>query len=123
MQWIDVAFGRMGHVSPAQECLRAVLIFVWGLALVRIASRRIFGKWAALDIVVAMVVGSSLSRALTGNAPLVGTLAATAVMVALHWLLAHLATRYRTVAMLAEGRAVPLIDGGRSSRAICCASA
>jgi hypothetical protein len=39
-----------------------------------VAGRRVFGRWAALDIVVAIVVGSNLSRALTGAAQLGGTL-------------------------------------------------
>ena len=64
------------------------MIFVFGLALVRLAGRRVFGKWAALDIVVSIIIGSNLSRALTGNAPLWGTLAGTALLMALHWLLA-----------------------------------
>jgi len=53
------------------------VIFAFGLALVRLAGRRVFVRWAALDIVVAVVVGSNLSRALTGTAPLGGTLAAS----------------------------------------------
>ena len=32
-----------------------------------------FGRWSALDIVLAIITGSSLSRARTGSAPLWGT--------------------------------------------------
>ena len=57
---------------------------------------RVFGKWSALDIIVSIMVGSNLSRALTGSAPLVGTLAATTLLMALHWVLAQLAARDRS---------------------------
>ena len=67
---MEHVFGAMGDVSWFQECARSVLIFAYGLALVRSAGRRIFGKWSALDIIVAFVIGSNLSRALTGGAPL-----------------------------------------------------
>lgn len=107
------AFGKLGHVTLLQECIRAATVFVWGLALVRIAGRRIFGKWAALDIVVAIIVGSNLSRAITGNAPFAGTLSATALMVLMHWLLAILSSRYRTLAFITEGLPVKLIVDGK----------
>jgi uncharacterized membrane protein YcaP (DUF421 family) len=82
-------FGSGPPLSAAQECARAALVFAYGLLLVRVAGRRVFGKWSALDIIVSIVVGSNLSRALTGDAPLWGTLAATTLLMALHWVLAH----------------------------------
>ncbi len=90
--WIDATFGNGPNVSMAQECARAVIIFAWGFVLIRFAGRRIFGQWAALDTVVAIMAGSNLSRAITGSAPLVGTMIATAVLIALHWALAKLTT-------------------------------
>lgn len=56
-----------------------------GSPAVRIAGKRVFGKWAALDIIVSIMAGSNLSRALTGNAPLGGTLAATSLLMGLHY--------------------------------------
>lgn len=110
MIWATQVFGETSHVSVLQECARAVVIFAYGLLLVRVAGRRIFGKWAAVDIIVSIIVGSNLSRTLTGNAPMLGTLAATTLLVILHWLLAHLAARSRTVSHIVEGRAVDLGD-------------
>ena len=108
--------GTQGHVTPMQECVRAVIVFFWGLLLVRVAGRRIFGRWAALDIVVAIVVGSNLSRALTGNAPFTGTLVATAFMIAIHWVTAHLAARYRLWSFIAEGGPIALVVRGEPCR-------
>lgn len=51
----------------SQDCARAVLVFICGLVLVRIAGRRVFGQWSALEIVVSIIIGSNLSRALTGS--------------------------------------------------------
>jgi len=102
-----------GHITSAQECARAVLVFVYGLVLVRLAGRRVFGKWAALDIVVSIMIGSNLSRVLTGSAPLWGTLAATALLLALHWVLAQAAARSAAFSHLLEGRPVHLGQSGR----------
>lgn len=80
----DDLFGITGQVTWVQECARAALIFAYGLLLVRVAGRRAFARWSALDIVVAIIVGSNLSRSLTGSAPLFPTIAATALLMLLH---------------------------------------
>ena len=67
---------------------------------------------------VSIVIGSNLSRALTGNAPLFGTLAATTLMFALHWILAHAAMRFVPLSTMLEGRAVILAEAGSGLAAI-----
>ena len=116
---LDDLFGVTGQVTWAQECARAMLIFAYGLALVRLAGRRVFGKWAALDIIVSIVIGSNLSRALTGSAHLWGTLAATTLLMALHWILSHAAARSPWLSHLLEGRSIHLgRDGQMDERAL-----
>ena len=115
-QTLALVFGTQLHVLWWQECCRAALIFVFGLALVRAAGRRSFSKWSALDIIVSILVGSNLSRALTGNAPFWGTLAATMVLMALHALLAHGAARDALCSRLFEGRPRPIGSDGRLDR-------
>ena len=51
------AFSPKGDITSRQECLRAMLILVYGLVLVRLAGRHVFGKWSALDIIVSIMVG------------------------------------------------------------------
>lgn len=105
-------FGTQNNLSFAQECARAILVFFFGLALMRFSGRRIFAKWSALDVIVSVVVGSNLSRTLTGSAPLWGTLAASALFVALHWLLAHLVAGFPGMARLLEGAPTPIGEKG-----------
>lgn len=113
MDLLNSLFGSKDDISILQECARAALIFAYGLALVRVMGRRVFGKWAALDIVVSIIAGSNLSRALTGGAPLFGTLAATTVLMLLHWLLAHASARFASVSHVVEGRPETLAENGR----------
>lgn len=111
-------FGHTGAVTWAQECARAVVVFLFGLAAVRLAGRRIFARWSAPDIVVSIIAGSSLSRALTGNAPLWATLAATALLIALHWLTAQGAARSALVSRIVEGRSIELGRGGSTDEGL-----
>lgn len=109
---VETIFGETNHISWWQEVARAVVIFIYGLTLVRLAGRRCFGKWAALDIIVSVIVGSNLSRTLTGGAPLGGTLAATTLLMALHWVLAHAAARSVGLSRLLEGCPIELGHDG-----------
>src|ERR1700744_653481 len=105
-------FGVQNHVGLWQEAARALLIFAYGLLLLRLSGRRTFAHWSALDIVISVIAGSALGRAMTGSAPLPGTMAAAAVLVGLHVALSHLAARNRTASRILEGEAVTLADGG-----------
>jgi uncharacterized membrane protein YcaP (DUF421 family) len=109
---ISELFGTGEHLMWWQECTRAVLVFFYGLILVRVTGRRAFGKWSALDIIISIIIGSCLSRTITGNAPLGATLLAMALLMALHWVLAHVAARYRVFSRLVEGTSVELATQG-----------
>lgn len=106
-------FGVQNHLSTMQETARAVLIFCYGLLLLRASGPRMFGHWSALDIVITIMVGSALARAMTGSAPLVGTMVAAAVMALLHVSLGHCVARNSRLAHIVEGSAVTLVDHGR----------
>ena len=105
-------FGVKDHLGIAQECARAVLIFCYGLVMLRLTGRRTFGHWSALDIVISIVVGSALARAMMGAAPLVGTLAAVAVLCLLHLLVSYAVAASKTLSRLIEGEPVILVRDG-----------
>jgi uncharacterized membrane protein YcaP (DUF421 family) len=114
MEPLHIVFGDSNNdISWWQMCARAVVVFAYGLALVRLSGPRIFGKWGALDLVVALVIGSNLSRTLTGNAPLIPTLAASTLLVVLHWLLSSIAVRSRWFSRVVEGKPVTLGQQGQ----------
>jgi uncharacterized membrane protein YcaP (DUF421 family) len=105
-------FGVKDHLTLGQEFARAVLIFCYGLVMLRLSGRRTFAHWSALDIVMSIIVGSSLSRAMTGSAPLPGTLAAVALLSALHLLLAYAVAGSKTLSSIVEGPPIVLARDG-----------
>ena len=99
-----------------QMCIRGVVVFLFGLVLIRLFGRKAFGKQTPLDIVLAIIIGSNLSRALTANARFAPTLAATALIALLYWLLEHLAIRWPGFSRLVKGKPIQLIRNGRQDR-------
>ncbi|HJV40535.1 DUF421 domain-containing protein [Caulobacter sp.] len=101
-----------GDATVAQLCARAVILFLFGVVCIRIAGRRTFSQITPLDIIVAIIVGSNLSRAMTGKAPFFGGLAATLVVVVLHRLIAMATLRWSALTQLFKGAPVRLVQDG-----------
>jgi len=109
---LDAVFGGMKDLTLAQESARAVLIFFYGLIMLRLSGRRTFAQMSAVDLVISIIVGSNLSRAMTGGVPFWGTLASVAVLVVLHLALAHAVARSPWLARWVEGRPILLAADG-----------
>jgi uncharacterized membrane protein YcaP (DUF421 family) len=99
-------------LSLAQECARAGLCFFYGLLMLRLSGRRTFAQMSAIDLVISIIIGSNLSRAMTGSIPFWQTLASVAVLVGLHLLLAHAVARSPGLARWVEGSPVVLARDG-----------
>lgn len=117
MDWFHIFVGEMKHpISWWQMSIRAVLLFGIAVAMIRIGGDRIFGKNTVLDIVLGVVLGSNISRALTGNAPFWATVIATVVLVALHALLAHLSLHSDLLTRAVKGNPRKLVEDGQLLR-------
>jgi|SRR5262245_499061 len=101
------------ELTTGQIVLRAVFVFLLWLIIVRLADRRLLGKFSAFDVVLAVMLGAVLSRAINGSAPFWGTMAAAAVLVALHWVLTVLSFRWPAFGHLAKGLPRTLIVNGK----------
>jgi uncharacterized membrane protein YcaP (DUF421 family) len=102
----------ISDVSSLQMTLRTAVVYMASLVIVRLASRRFLSQASAFDAIVAIMLGSIMSRAINGSAPLLPTVVAGAVLVALHWLFASLAWHTSWFGDLVKGRRVLLIDDG-----------
>lgn len=102
-----------GGITWWQMSARAAVIFFYAVILFRLLPRRAFSGFAPADLAVMVILGSSLSRALTGNAPLFATLTSAAVFAGLYVALMYLAQRSAVFSRLAKGRPVLLMKDGR----------
>lgn len=115
-QALDWALGfktRPESLTVVQAALRTLAAYTCGWALLRLARNRLLSRYTAFDVVLGFVLGSTLSRAINGTAPLLSTYVAVALLVVLHQLLAWLCYRSKTANALLNGHAQPLIRAGR----------
>lgn len=99
-------------LTLAQMLLRTLIVYLTALIVVRLGEKRFFGKSTAFDLVLSIILGSVISRAINGSAPFFPTLAASLALVGIHWLLAALAFRSDRFGNLIKGQARILIRDG-----------
>ncbi len=94
-----------------QMSIRGIIIFLFTLLLIRFGDNRMFGKTAAFDIALGIILGSILSRGITGNAPFLPVLITSLVLVLSHRFLAYLACR-TGIGNFIKGRTYQLVKNG-----------
>jgi uncharacterized membrane protein YcaP (DUF421 family) len=87
------------------------------LAFVRIGDKRFLGKSTAFDVVIGIMLGSVMSRAINGSAPFLPTLLGGVVLIGVHWLLGVLAFHASWFGTLVKGSPVLLIKDGNIQQA------
>ncbi len=78
----------------------------------RLGEKRFLGKSTAFDVLLGIILGSVVSRAINGSAAFFPTLLSGFILVALHWLFAIIAFRSDRFGNLLKGHARTLIHDG-----------
>lgn len=108
-------FGGDYPVDPLklhQIGARAAIVFLIGLAIVRLGKSRLIARVTALDVILGFILGSLLSRGITGHASISGTTVASATLVFIHWLLTFVACRWHALGTVIKGHSFPLVKDG-----------
>jgi uncharacterized membrane protein YcaP (DUF421 family) len=101
-----------------QISLRAVIVFVSALAIVRFGDRRFLSQKTAFDAVLGFILASMLARAVNGTAAFFPTLGGGLVLVVLHRVLAYWSRRSHVLGYLIKGRSDVVIRDGRIDEAV-----
>ncbi len=101
-----------------EMALRAAIIYVVTLAIVRLGKKRFMGSGTAFDMIIGIMLGSMASRAVTGNAPMAPTVAASAMLVFMHWLFSAIALRSHRFGVLVKGQDRMLVRDGEVDQAV-----
>ena len=110
--WVLGAGLESRDINVWQMGLRAAVVYVVTVVIVRLGKKRFMGRATAFDVILGIMLGSIVSRAVTGNSPLLPALGAAAVLVAMHWLFSGIAMRWHAFGNLIKGRAERLVHDG-----------
>jgi len=96
-----------------QVSLRAIVVFIVALIMVRLSAKRFLAGKTAFDAIVTFILASMLARAVNGSAAFVPTLVAGFVVIAFHRILAVAAYRSHQFGVLIKGSESVLVENGR----------
>jgi uncharacterized membrane protein YcaP (DUF421 family) len=99
-----------------QVSIRAVIVFVVTLVMVRLGSKRSLAEKTAFDTVLVVIIGSMLARAINGSEAFFQTLGAGFVLVLVHRTFDFAAYYSHLFGILVKGRPVVLVQDGRLQR-------
>ena len=112
---INLALGlNAKQLNLWQMGLRAVIIYVAALIMIRmVGDRRFIGKFAAFDVILSIIFGSTLSRGINGTSAFFETIFAGFVLVGMHWLFSALSFHHQEFEDKIKGQSRFLIKDGR----------
>lgn len=120
MNWIQNALDSLLglQVEPRdltllQLSLRALVVFIASLLMLRLAHKRFFAGKNAIDVLLTFILASTLSRAINGSASFFGTIAVGFILVLLHNFLTWAACRFHPFGKWLKGHSQVVIADGQ----------
>ena len=104
--------GKATELTVINISLRCFMIFIVGLALVRIGDRRSLSEKTAFDAIFIVLLGSMLSRAINGTAPFFTTIVAGIALMIIHRIFAYGAFKSHWFGKLIKGQPRTLMRDG-----------
>jgi uncharacterized membrane protein YcaP (DUF421 family) len=106
-------WGSGEDLTALQMSVRALCMFFITLLLIRLSGMRTFGKNTAFDIIITIMLGAILSRGITGASSFSAVVAAAAVMVIIHRVLAMMSMNSPSISKIIEGESRLLYKNGK----------
>ena len=96
---------------------RALIVYAFLIALLRLTGRRQVGQLAPFDLVLLLVLSNAVQNSMNGgdNSVLGGALSATTLVVA-NWVVGYLSFRSKRLAKAIEGRPQIIVHNGHVYR-------
>lgn len=110
---IHTLFGEGKVLNALQMGDRAFAMFFITLLLIRIAGIRAFAQKSAFDMIIVIMLGAILSRAVTGASSFFPTVTAGAILAIVHRLLALASIYNDTIGAIVKGNKIILFKNNK----------
>ncbi|MGN6601573.1 MAG: DUF421 domain-containing protein [Ginsengibacter sp.] len=112
MEIINDLIGHGHDLNALQMSVRGIIVFFVALLLIRFTGMRVFGIRNAFDTCIIIMLGSILSRAITGSYPFIPTLTAAIVLMVIHKIIATLSIGNSRLSDIVKGTHISLYKNG-----------
>jgi uncharacterized membrane protein YcaP (DUF421 family) len=119
--FVDAVLGisatKAEQLTVLQVCARAFVVYLILIVYVRLGKKRFLGQATAFDAILVIIIGSISSRAISGTAPFAASLAATLVLILIHWVISYFTETSKALGYLTKGTDTLIVKDGRVDRA------
>ena len=113
---LGLSASKAEELSTLQVCLRALVVYLVLIGYVRFAKKRFLGEATGFDAILVIVIGSIASRAISGTAPFIASLAGTLMLVVVHWVISFITRDSPFLGYLIKGKDTVLVRDGKIDR-------
>src|SRR5690606_7167727 len=100
------------ELSTLHILVRCIFIYLIGIGLVRLGNKRFVGKMSAFDFILAIIIGSLLSRAITSENHFFSLLGASLLLILFHRGFSYVAARSDKFGNLIKGSERVIVKDG-----------
>lgn len=90
LYWLIGVEQKIAELSIFQVITRTIIVYGVALAMIRLGKRRFLGGYTAFDILMGFVIGSIMSRTITGRENLLSASVVILTLVAIHYVISYL---------------------------------
>lgn len=113
ISFADSVFGvTADEISTHHILSRSVVIYIIGIALVRLGNKRFVGKMTAFDFIIAIIIGSLLSRAITEIELFLKVIPGCLLLILMHRLFSFLSAKHEHFGSLIKGKERIVVENG-----------
>ncbi len=102
----------IGELTIVQIITRTIIVYGVALVLIRLGKRRFLGGFTAFDILMGFVVGSILSRAITGRENLLSTCVVILTLMSIHYVISYVTYHFSDASKILKKEERQLIKDG-----------
>jgi uncharacterized membrane protein YcaP (DUF421 family) len=105
---------RLTTVAWWEFIVRAIVVYLFLIALLRITGKRQVGQLAPFDLVLLLVLSNAVQNSMNGgDNSVTGGLISAVTLVTMNWLVGWLTFKSKAIEALVEGRPEVLIHNGK----------
>ena len=112
MRFLNDWWGINENIAPAEIMLRAVVMFIITVLMLRIYGMRPFGKESTFDTIITFFIGGILVRGIVGATPFFSTVAAAIAILLIHKIMSKLSFYNKAFGWLVKGKPLLLYKDG-----------
>ncbi len=110
--WLLGVDHKIAELSVVQIITRTTIVYGTALLVIRIAKRRFLGGYTAFDILMGFVIGSILSRTITGRENFWSSFVAILTLMAIHYVISYLTFYFDRAGSIMKNSERQLIKDG-----------